>query len=116
MPMKNAIRRPIEKFRSSRSFGSRKGRDAVRLCATKIQKAIAATPASRQISGESNQSRRWPRSIISCSPVIATDSARKPVQSNWSRDRVLYSASANQMQVIATRPGGTIMKNAARQL
>jgi len=28
----------------------------------------------------------------------------------------LYSDSANQTQISATTPGGTIMKNAARQL
>ena len=38
--MKKAITRPIEKLRSSSSFGSRNGRSAVRLCAAKIQKAI----------------------------------------------------------------------------
>jgi hypothetical protein len=48
--------------------------------------------------------------------VIATDSARKPVQSNWTRLRVLYSESTNQMLISAMMPGGTIMKNAARQL
>jgi hypothetical protein len=64
------------------------------------------------ISGASNQSRRWPRSIISCKAVIATDSAMKPVQSSRVALLSRCSESANQMQAIATRPGGTIMKKA----
>ena len=115
IPMTKAISRPIAKLRFSSRRGSRNGCAEVRLCAAKIQKAIAATAASRIISGDSNQSRRWPRSIISCTPVIATDKARNPVQSRRVRVRSVYPENTNQMKAIASSPGGTIMKNTARQ-
>ncbi len=39
----------------------------------------------------------------------------KPIQSNFTGIRAVWSRSANQMQTSAQMPGGTIMKNAARQ-
>ena len=114
--MKKAMDEPDREIAVQQQPRIEKRAGRVRLCATKIQNATAAVNASRQISGDSNQSSRWPRSIINCSPVIATDSARNPVQSSWARLRSLYSASADPDQIIATMPGGTIMKKAARQL
>ena len=39
----------------------------------------------------------------------------KPIQSNFTGSRAVWSRSANQMQTSAQMPGGTIMKKAARQ-
>ena len=47
---------------------------------------------------------------------MAIDSAMKPIQSKVTALGLLWSASANQMVTSAQMPGGTIMKNAARQL
>ena len=47
---------------------------------------------------------------------MAVDSARKPIQSKRTDLRSVCSLNANQMQASAQRPGGTMMKNAARQL
>src|SRR5437773_1658006 len=105
----------MAKLRLRSSRGSRKGVGEVRLCTANTQNAAPAIAASAMISGDSNQSRRCPRSIISCKPAIATESARNPVQSSRAWVRAVLPARANQMKPIAIRPGGTIMKNTARQ-
>ena len=87
----------MAKLRSSSRRGLRNGFSAVRQCTTKIQKASAPIRAHRMISRESNQSRRWPRSKISCAAMMAVERARKPIQSKCTGLRSVWSASANQM-------------------
>ena len=74
---------PMEKLRSSSRRGLRNGSGTVRQCTTKIHSASAPMKANRIISVDSNQSSRWPRSRINWAAVIATDSAKKPIQSNF---------------------------------
>jgi hypothetical protein len=76
---------------------------------------MAPITAQAIISGASNQSSLWPRSRISWMQMMAIESARKPVQSKETGLRSVLSAKANQMQTKVAMPGGTIMKNAARQ-
>ena len=54
--------------------------------------------------------------MMSCAAAIASESAMKPVQSNSACLRSVCSESANHTAVMAAMPGGTIMKNAPRQL
>lgn len=82
----------------------------------KIHNAMMAMPASILISTASNQSRRCPRSMMSWAAEIATDRAKKPVQSKFASERSVRSDSATQTQIMAAMPGGTIMKNAPRQV
>jgi hypothetical protein len=64
---------------------------------------------SATISGDSYQSRRWPRDSTSCTQAMAVERATKPIQSSRTRAPGLSGGSAKRSAKAASAPAGTIM-------
>ena len=79
MPMISATAVPTAKLRSRKVAGSNSGARDVAVWMANMVKNSAARPTSMLVSGESNQSLRWPRSNSSWAAAMAMAMKTKPV-------------------------------------
>ena len=115
MPMTRTSTVPTTKLRSLNRLGRKIGAGAVAMWIANMIANTTATMASAMISGDWNQSLRWPRSNISWAPAIARAMKMKPTWSKRCAVPFSRSVSAKITVSAAITPSGRMRKNVQRQ-